>query len=56
MDCENCPFNKGTKVQGEGPDECDLVVVAMAPADEEVQQGRVLVGPSGKMLRGVFSQ
>lgn len=64
MNCKECPFNKGVKVHGEGcttigekviavkeDRQYDVVVVAMAPAREEVKEGRVLVGVSGQILR-----
>lgn len=64
MNCEECPFKGGTKVPGEGCTtiedkviavkegrQYDIAVVAMAPAREEVEQGRVLVGVSGQILR-----
>ncbi|KKN23708.1 hypothetical protein LCGC14_0902330 [marine sediment metagenome] len=85
MICKDCPFNKGTKVRGEGSrilrewveetegsnssiklrtnrverdneGQYDVVVVAMAPAREEVREGRVLIGISGQTLRGVLKQ
>jgi DNA polymerase-1 len=34
----------------------DLVVVAMAPASEEVEKGMPMVGPSGRYLRKTLSQ
>lgn len=64
MNCEECPFNGGVKVPGEGcttvdtkiiavkeDRQYDVAVVAMAPAREEIEQGRVLVGVSGQILR-----
>lgn len=64
MNCEECPFRKGPKVPGEGcttigeqviaveeDRQYDVVVVGMAPAREEIEQGRVLVGVSGQILR-----
>ena len=63
MKCEECPFNGQKKVYGEGrttigeqvvavtePRQYDVVCVAMAPAEEELRQGRVLVGASGQIL------
>ncbi|MBU1173326.1 MAG: hypothetical protein KKD44_27480, partial [Proteobacteria bacterium] len=34
----------------------DIAIIAMAPAREEVREGRVLVGPSGQTLRQTFEQ
>lgn len=64
MNCRECPLKDGVKVPGEGcttiddklvvvPEEreYDVIIVGMAPAREEVQQGRVLVGVSGQILR-----
>jgi len=85
MSCEECPFNKGPKVYGEGTrilreydvdvptsdpkvvfkkhiierdnkGEYDVVVVGMAPAREECNQGRVFVGMSGQILRHTLLQ
>lgn len=63
MRCEDCPFNGQKKVYGEGRTtinkqvvavqeerQYDVVIVAMAPAEEELRQGRVLVGASGQIL------
>ena len=64
MNCEECPFRGGVKVPGEGcttigdqviaikeDRQYDVAIVGMAPAREEVEQGRVLVGVSGQILR-----
>ena len=64
MNCSECPFDGGVKVPGEGcttidekviavkeERQYDVAVVAMAPAEEECKQGRVLVGVSGQILR-----
>jgi len=64
MNCKECPFNQGPKVFGEGcitvedkviaikeDRQFDVAVVGMAPAREEIEQGRVLVGVSGQILR-----
>ena len=64
MNCEECPFNAGPKVLGGGfttiddkvvkveeEKDFDIVGVAMAPAREETEQGIVLVGASGQILR-----
>jgi len=56
MDCKDCPFKDQVKVEGEGPDQCDLVVVGMAPAEQENDQGRVFVGVSGQILRRTLMQ
>lgn len=64
MNCIDCPFKEGTKVYGEGcvtvddkviavkdDRQYDTVIVGMAPAREEVDQGRPFVGVSGQILR-----
>jgi len=64
MGCEECPFNGSKKVPGGGfttiedkivevkeERDYDIVIVAMAPAREEIEQGIVLVGVSGQILR-----
>lgn len=64
MNCKDCPFKGSTQVHGEGcttvddkiiavqeDRQYDVVAVGMAPAREEVQQGRVFVGVSGQILR-----
>lgn len=69
MKCEVCPFNNENPVFGEGTitkDEkliavkearqWDIVVVGMAPAIEEVKQGRPFVGTSGQILRKTLYQ
>lgn len=60
-DCDNCPLNKQEMVFGEtncGDDlkKVELLVLAEAPAKEEVEQGCPLVGPAGKIFREVFEQ
>lgn len=68
MKCSECPFN-GPKVPGEGTTtvgekliavkedrKYDIVVVGMAPAEEEVRQGRPFVGVSGQILRKTLYQ
>lgn len=49
--CEECPLNGSQKVLGEGPDKCDYVFVGMAPASEELKEGRPFVGQSGYVIR-----
>jgi DNA polymerase-1 len=65
MNCEECPFKDSKKVPGGGftttPEgqvvtvvedrNYDICAVAMAPAREELEQGIVLVGASGQILR-----
>jgi len=58
---EEKPGQKGvtfrTKhVERDNEGQYDVVAVAMAPAREEVLQGRVLIGMSGQALRGVLEQ
>lgn len=69
MKCEACPFNNQTPVHGEGTitqdqkliavkedRQWDVVAVGMAPAMEEVKQGRPFVGVSGQILRKILYQ
>lgn len=60
-DCDNCPLLQQQMVFGETNCEDDLkkvelLVLAEAPASDEVEQGRPLVGPAGKIFREVFEQ
>ena len=41
-------------VKGEGPRNPKLIVICEAPGEEEVYQGRPLVGPSGKVFEGIL--
>lgn len=55
-DCENCPLLKQEMVIGETNcskdlSSVDILVFAEAPAVQEVQQGRPLVGDAGKIYR-----
>ena len=63
MNCIECPFNGQKRIPGEGRTtidgkvvsvtedrQYDVCIVAMAPAEEELRQGRVLVGVSGQIL------
>jgi DNA polymerase-1 len=67
--CKSCPFNTQQKVYGEGTITegskllavkgdryWDVVVVGMAPAREELEQGRPFVGVSGQILRRTLFQ
>lgn len=63
--CGECPFKEGVRVPGGGfhtteegqvvtvkeDRQYDVVVVAMAPAREEIEKGVVLIGVSGQILR-----
>lgn len=49
--CEDCPLKGSQKVYGEGPGECDFVIVGIMPADEELKQGKVYAGQSGFIVR-----
>ena len=60
-DCDNCPLNQQTMVFGDtncGDDlkKVELLVLAEAPAKEEVENNCPLVGPAGKIFREVFEQ
>ena len=67
--CSECPFNGHPKVYGEGcttvddkviavkeDRQYDVVVVGMAPAEEELKSGRPFVGASGQILRRTLHQ
>lgn len=69
MKCKVCPFNNDNPVYGEGTitqdgkliavkedRQWDVIGVGMAPAIEEVRQGRPFVGVSGQILRKIFFQ
>lgn len=58
-DCIRCPLYSKDMVVGETNCEqdlnkVDLLVIAEAPANEEVKLGRPLVGPAGKIFRLAF--
>lgn len=48
----------GTEIleQHDNDGQYDVVVVGMAPANEEIKEGRPFVGASGKVLRGTLQQ
>jgi len=54
--CQECPLKDSDKVFGEGPNKCQVILVGMAPADEELRQKRPFVGMSGKLLRQVVDK
>jgi uracil-DNA glycosylase family 4 len=53
-DSEGIQIGKRVIHERDNTGQYDVVVVGMAPAREEVEQGRVLVGASGKVLRGTL--
>jgi uracil-DNA glycosylase family 4 len=57
--CQDCPLQTEPFVPPYGPGlmgEVELIVVAEAPGQEEVKQGRPLIGPSGQMLDGCLKE
>ena len=58
--CKDCPLSGKTKVHGGWVDPQaelgNVVMVGMAPAREEVLQGKVFVGISGQILKGINSR
>lgn len=59
--CSICPLKNQTLVLGETNSEEDLslvelLIVAEAPAAEEIKQDRPLCGPAGKVFREAFSK
>lgn len=49
-DCHLCPLRKMTKVPPDGPIPAKIVFIAEEPGHTEIDQGRALIGPSGKLL------
>jgi uracil-DNA glycosylase family 4 len=49
-DCRSCPLQNDTKVYPDGPVPARLAVVAEEPGSTELQEGRGLIGPSGKLF------
>lgn len=49
-DCEGCPLNGSRKVPPEGNLNADVVILGESPGEQEVNQGRPFIGPSGKLL------
>jgi len=52
--CLSCPLRGKRRVDGEGSLDAEIVIVGEAPDEEEERRGRLFVGYSGKILRGVF--
>jgi uracil-DNA glycosylase family 4 len=49
-DCHLCPLRKLKKVPPDGPIPAKIVFCAESPGRNEIEQGRSLIGPSGKLL------
>lgn len=52
--CELCPLHAGAKtvcIEGEGPEDAEVIVIGEAPGKEEDRTGRPFVGQSGQLLR-----
>jgi DNA polymerase len=51
-DCRACPLWKDATqvVPGEGPANADVMLVGEEPGDQEDRQGKVFVGPAGRVL------
>lgn len=52
--CEECPYYEQPFAPGAGPDTAQIVCVGEAPGFQEAKQGKVFVGPSGKLLNSVL--
>src|SRR5262245_14449694 len=54
--CEVCPWrNHSGFADAAGPKDADILIVGEAPGTEEVKQGKVFVGPSGRLLDKVLT-
>src|SRR6266511_2841973 len=53
--CEDCPLRDRPFVPGHGPPMTDRVIVGEAPGQEEVAQGKPLVGKAGRRLNESLS-
>jgi len=49
-DCHLCPLRKLKKVPPDGPIPAKIVFVGEEPGRNEVEEGRALIGPSGRLL------
>jgi len=58
QECRGCPlFKNATQaVFGEGPQHATVMFVGEQPGDQEDQQGKPFVGPSGKVLDQVLEE
>lgn len=56
--CRGCPlYERATQtVFGEGPPHAPLMLIGEQPGNDEDQQGRVFVGPAGKLLDRALEQ
>lgn len=54
--CDVCPLRGQRPVPMDGPPDADFVIVAEAPGYNEVEQGRPLVGASGRMLNEALAR
>ena len=54
--CPNCFTSFDKVVDGNGPEEADIMFVAEAPGREELIQGRALVGPSGRVFDQILQK
>jgi DNA polymerase len=56
--CRACPLYKDATqtVFGEGPPDAELMLVGEQPGDQEDKQGRVFVGPAGRVLDRALAQ
>lgn len=50
--CTRCPLHRARiqAVCGEGPPRARLMLIAQAPGEQEDRQGRMFIGPSGKIF------
>ena len=52
--CRACPLHAGARtvcINGDGPQDADILIVGQNPGQQEDRQGRPFVGSSGKILR-----
>ena len=51
LECDKCSLHKkGKAVAGEGPKPADIMIVGINPGPKEIEQGRILVGPTGRKI------
>jgi uracil-DNA glycosylase family 4 len=54
--CWQCPFNNAPFVPPDGPEDSEILFVAMQPAYYEVREGKPMSGPSGACLNGALEE
>lgn len=56
--CKRCPLHKGAKsvcIEGEGPQNAEVIVIGEAPGRQEDDRGKPFIGQSGQLLRHELS-